>query len=87
MITEDDVERYLSRYLAAQSVEAVRPNLPRWIGRLQQYGVDSVPLTLGSQSAQYVDLFLLQKSEEPSAQRVAHDVRDTLPAIRPYKGR
>ena len=38
-------------------------------------------------SVAYIDPFVLQASHEPSAQHMAHDVRDTLPMIRPYKGR
>lgn len=63
------------------------PDMPRWLRRLNKYGVDIVPLAIGSASAAYIDLFLLQASHEPNAQRMAHDVRDTLPTIRPYKGR
>jgi hypothetical protein len=87
VITERDVAHYLSQLLAAQSIDTVRPDFPRWIRRLGEYGVDSVPLALGSASARYIDLFMLQQSREPSAQRMAHDVRDTLPRIRRYKGR
>jgi hypothetical protein len=42
---------------------------------------------LGSESAQYIDLFALQASRNPDVKVRAHDVRDTLPKIRPYKGR
>jgi hypothetical protein len=87
VITQRDIEHYLGRYVATQAVGELRPDLPRWIRRLQQYGVASVPLALGSESARYIDLLLLQASEEPSAQGMAHDVRDTLPQIRHYKGR
>jgi hypothetical protein len=87
VLTVTDVERYLSRYLARQSVEAVLPDIPRWLRRLHMYGLDNVPLETGSASACHIDLFLLQASSEPSAQLMAHDVRDTLPHIRPYKGR
>jgi hypothetical protein len=87
VIEVNDVVAYLSRFMARQSIEAMLPDMPRWIRRLHTYGVDTVPLSLGSASAQYIDLFALQSSSEPSAQRMAHDVRDTLPSIRPYKGR
>jgi hypothetical protein len=82
-----DVERYLGQFLARQSVEAMLPDMPRWLRRLHGYGVETVPLAIGSASGRYIDLFVLQASREPSAQRMAHDVRDTLPMIRPYKGR
>jgi hypothetical protein len=87
MITEDDIVRYLVQYGAAQSIEAVRPAMPRWIRQLRQLGVDSVPLTLGSASARHIDRFWMQASKEPSAQLAAHDMRDTMPEVRPYKGR
>lgn len=87
MITKDDVAAYLRQFMPVQSVEAVRPDIPRWLRRLREYGVDTVPLTLGSASARYIDLFLNQASKETSAQLMAHDIRDTMPEIRPYKGR
>jgi hypothetical protein len=87
MITVQDVARYLSQTHAAQSVEAMAPDFPRWIRRLREYGVDPVPFALGSESARYVDAFALQASRNPDVKVRAHDVRDTLPKIRPYKGR
>jgi len=87
VLTVTDVVRYISQFLTRQSVEAMLPDMPRWLQRLRQYGVGSVPLAIGSASAAYIDLFVLQASRDPSAQRMAHDVRDTLPIIRPYKGR
>ncbi len=87
MLKVTDVERYLGQFLARQSVEAMLPDMPRWLRRLHNVSVDTVPLAIGSASAAYIDLFVLQASREPSAQRMAHDVRDTLPNIRPYKGR
>jgi len=87
VLTVTDVERYLGQSLARQSVEAMLPDMPRWLRRLHRYGVDTVPLAIGSASARYIDLLALQASRAPSAQRTAHDVRDTLPNIRPYKGR
>lgn len=87
ILTITDIERYASQFLARQSIEAILPDMPRWLKRLHEYGVDTVPLQIGSASAQYVDLFILQSSRELSAQRMAHDARDTLPTIRPYKGR
>lgn len=86
-LTTDDIERYLSQYLARQSVLALAPDFPRWLRRLARQGVGDVPLALGTASAQWVDLFVLQASRNPAARLRAHDVRDTLPALRPYKGR
>lgn len=87
MLTNSDIARYLSRYLAAQSIAALAPAFPRWLRQLGRFGVADVPLALGSASAQYVDLFTLQASQEPAVRVRAHDLRDTLPALRPYKGR
>jgi hypothetical protein len=81
-----DTENYLSPYFARQSIEAMAPKFPNWLGRLHEYGVVTVPLALGSESAQYIDLFALQASRNPDVKVRAHDVRDTLPKIRPYKG-
>jgi hypothetical protein len=58
----------------------------RWLRRLAKQGVGDVPLTFGSESAQWVGLFVLQASPGRGGER-AHDLRDTLPALRPYKGR
>jgi hypothetical protein len=84
-LTADDIERYLSSHLARQSVEALAPHFPRWLKRLAKQGVGDVPLAAGSASAQWVDLFVLQASPGRGGKH-AHDLRDTLPALRPYKG-
>lgn len=84
-LTTDDIERYLSQHLAAQSVAALAPDFPRWLRRLAKQGVGDVPLVLGSESAQWIDLFVLQASSGRGG-KLAHDMRDTLPALRPYKG-
>ena len=87
VVTTLDVENYLSPYFATQSIEAMAPKFPNWLGRLHEYGVVTVPLAPGSESAQYIDLFALQASRNPDVRVRGHDVRDTLPKIRPYKGR
>jgi hypothetical protein len=46
-----------------------------------------VPLTLGSESARQIDRMALQVSSSPDAKLLAHGARDTMPEIRPYKGR
>jgi len=86
MLTAQEAARYLCQYLAAQSVEAMAPDFPRWLRQLAERGVADVPLALGSASAQWVDLFALQASRNPGVRVRAHDVRDTLPTLRPYKG-
>lgn len=87
MLTTRDIASYLSKYVAAQSIEATAPDFPRWLCQLSAHGVADVPLVLGSASAQYVDLFALQASRNPDVKLRANDARDTLPAVRPYKGR
>lgn len=87
MLTQDDIARYLSETRAVQSVEAMRPSFARWLRRLRELGLADVPLTLGSESARRVDLFALQDSVNLAARQRAHDVRDTVPDLRPYKGR
>ena len=84
-LTADDVKRYLGHYLAAQSLEALVPNFPRWLRRLAKQGVGDVPLVPGSESARWIDLLVLQASPGRGGKQ-AHDMRDTLPALRPYKG-
>jgi hypothetical protein len=87
VVTTLDIENYLSPYFARQSIEAMAPKFPDWPGRFHEYGVDAVPLAVGSESAQFIGLFALQASRNPDVKVRAHDVRDTLPKIRPYKGR
>ena len=86
MLTADDIASYLSETLAAQSVDAMAPNFPRWLRRLRELGVADVPLTLGTESARRIDLFVLHDSRNPATRQRAHDVRDTMPELRPYKG-
>lgn len=87
MVTPDDMERYLSQYGAAQGIDAMRPRFVRWIRHLQALGVGGVPLARGSASALHVDRMALQVSTNRKAKSRGHDVRDTQPAVRPYKGR
>jgi hypothetical protein len=87
VLTADDVERYLSQYAGAQGIDAMRPRFPRWIRQLETLGVADVPLALGSASARHVDRMALQVSSNRVAKRRAHDVRDTQPEVRAYKGR
>jgi hypothetical protein len=86
VITPDDLERYLRATHAAQSIDALREDFPRWADRLQELGAGSVPLALGSTSAWHVDLWANQASDQPAAKRMAHQQRDTMPHLRPYKG-
>lgn len=82
MVTPDVIERYLSATHAAHSIDAMGYDFPRWASRLDKLGLGDVPLTLGSESARHVDLWANQASDEPSARRMAHQQRDTMP----YKG-
>jgi hypothetical protein len=85
MATPDDIERYLLATHGA-SIAAMRHDFPRWARRLDGLGVGEVPLALGSESARHLDLLANQSSKEPGAQRMAHQQRDTMPHLRPYKG-
>lgn len=87
VLTPDDIASYLSQYGAAQGIDVMRPRFGRWIRHLRELGVADVLLTLGSASARHVDRMALQVSTNPEAKLRAHDVRDTQPEIRPYKGR
>ena len=86
MVTSDDIERYLCAYLSAQSIDAMRDDFPRWSRRLDELGIGGLPLELGSESARHVDLWTNQASKEQAARRMAHQQRDTMPHLRPYKG-
>jgi hypothetical protein len=86
MVTPDEIERYLCATHAAQGIDAMRDDFARWSARLDGLGVGDVPLALGSESAWHVDLWANQASDEPSAKRMAHQQRDTMPHLRPYKG-
>lgn len=86
MVTSEDLERYLCATHAAQSIEGIRNDFPRWCRRLADLGAGDVALALGSLSAWHVDLWANQASGEASAQYMAHQQRDTMPRLRPYKG-
>jgi len=87
VLTERDVVAYLSQY--GPIPDRFWPLIPRWLRRLHELGIDTEPLALGSNSARHVDLLALQASKDanPEAAMRAHDIRDTMPEIRPYKGR
>ena len=87
MITPDDIAGYVSQYGAAQGIDAMRDRFPRWIRHLEDLGLAHVPLALGSASARHIDRMALQVSKDnPEARLRAHDIRDTMPELRPYKG-
>src|SRR5262249_15124414 len=88
VVTPEEIERYLCATHAAQSMDAMRDDIPRWIRHLEELGVANVPLALGSASARHVDRMALQVSKDnPEAALRAHDIRDTMPELRRYKGR
>ena len=76
VVTTLGIENYLGPYFARQSIDAMAPKFPNWLGRLHEYGGDTVPRALGSQSSQYIDLFALQASRNPDVKVRADDVRD-----------
>lgn len=67
MVTSEDLERYLCATHAAQSIEGIRNDFPRWCRRLADLGAGDVALALGSLSAWHVDLWANQASGEASA--------------------
>lgn len=90
MVTTQDIANYLSWHGARQRIDEMAKDsngFTRWLDRLHKLGVDTVPLVLGSESARHIDLFALQVSTNPEAKLRAHDVRDTMPELRRYKGR
>jgi hypothetical protein len=86
VVKAEEIEHYLLATHTAQSIDAMRNDFPRWSRRLDKLGAGDVPLALGSESAWHVDLWANQASDDPNAQRMAHQQRDTMPHLRSYKG-
>jgi hypothetical protein len=89
MTDEVRIEAFAIRSgLVAQSLDALRPSFPRWVGRLQALGVTNIPTSALSSDAQAVNLlsqFIRQAA--PAAYRdhaVEHNLRN-LTGIRPPK--
>jgi hypothetical protein len=91
VITPDDVEHYLNADGAQQKIDEWRKDFPRWIRQIDARGLAEVPLALGSQSARWLDLMIYGRLEkdcpdDPRIREIAHNLRDTFPELRKYKG-
>jgi len=91
MGTDQEVEHFaICCGLAAQSLEQIRSEFPRWRRRLKTEGVPRIPWSPWStdpQDRHAVNLLtqmILQASAEPSAATMAHHVRN-LTGFRPPK--
>jgi hypothetical protein len=88
---QDDIVNYLRRSgLAHQSVEAVRPDLPRWERHLRSRGVTVIPhlpsrpwSPANSRAHNELTLLMMQAHRERDGSR-EHEHRN-LTRIRPYK--
>lgn len=91
VVTPDDIERYLKAYGAQQGRDAQRDDYERWARQLHARGVSDEPLTPTSESArqllQMVTDWLAKHRPTPEVRLRSHDIRDTMPELRPYKGR
>lgn len=81
------VEAFLLRSgWVAQSVDAVRPELPRWVLYLRKKGVTQVPnspLTGEAHATNLLTLLARQGSKERDS-TIEHELRN-LTGVRPYK--
>lgn len=80
-MTDDDILRFLRRYLAAQSVETLRHSFGHWRTRLASFGVTDME---DPRASDFLSLFVLQAASIGNP-RIEHNLRDIL-GIRPYKG-
>ena len=92
-MTEEEIEKYYSRYGATQGVDRMRRDFPRLRHHMEVTGTDGQQVALGTEAGMQADLRALEKLPEPTAaQRAkAHEIRDMLAARglmgdRPYKG-
>jgi hypothetical protein len=93
MTDEDRIERFLlNAGFVVQSLDAVRPDLPRWVRRLRAMGIAEIPTSLrdatprDARAMNLLSQFALQASprRDPIARSTAHNLRD-LTGIRPPK--
>ena len=89
---QDDIVNYMRRSgLAPQSVEAVRPDLPRWETQLRSWGVTAIPRLPSrswshaeSRAHNLLNLLIRQGSLERD-KSFEHYLRNLSPEVRPYK--
>jgi hypothetical protein len=89
-MNDEDFERLLRPYLAAQSLAALRPHFARWPGFLRQHGITRLPTSPWSndrEEARAIDFVsLLARQCFPRRdKKTEHILRDVL-GVRPYKG-
>jgi hypothetical protein len=87
MTDEEAIESYLRPFLAAQSIEVLRQDFPRWARRLHAKGIHQIPARPGDPGSDLVELFVLQATPRRTLWqgRMAHVLRDVT-GSRPYKG-
>ncbi len=89
-VAVNDVER-LERFaimsgLAPQSVDAIRPDFPRWVGHMREHGVTQIPdspLTGDSHAVNMASMLIRQKARF-RGDSIAHELRN-LTGIRSWK--
>jgi len=88
MLTEQDIEVFFASYLAAQSLDALRPDFRRWIPRLRSEGVTSIPSPFSAapedaHAMNLLALFARQASDHHDAS-MEHSLRN-IAGVRRYK--
>jgi hypothetical protein len=89
-MTVNDFER-LERFaimsgLAPQSVDAIRPDFPRWVRYMKQNGVPEIPDSpvVGHPHAINMASMLIRQKAGFKGDSIAHELRN-LTGIRPWK--
>jgi hypothetical protein len=89
-MTVNDVERLehfaIMSGLAPQSVDAIRPDLPRWVRYMKKNGVTEIPdspVAGRSHAVNMASLLIRQKAGFKGGS-IAHELRN-LTGIRPWK--
>jgi hypothetical protein len=81
----------MNAYGAQQGIDAMHEDFHRWIRQLNARGLGDVPLALGSESARHLDQmitdWLARHRPTPAVRLRSHDIHDTMPQLRSYKGR
>jgi hypothetical protein len=73
----------LASGLTAPSLAELRPQYPRWIARLREWGVDPIPAALTDDGSNLLLLLVRQAMPERNPS-LEHDLRN-LTGVRPYK--
>jgi hypothetical protein len=80
-VTDDDLADYLRPYLAAPSIDTLRPDFPRWRSFLASKGITGVD---DPAAANWIALAVHQASPEDHS-AIAHNLRN-ITGVRLYKG-